>query len=215
MASHKIGLISDIHAHLPELQTALMLLETKGVDEIWCAGDLVEGSTDGDAVVDLIRKRGIPAVRGNHDESAKNNQTWIQSTLEFGSQSAFLLKDDTLEFVSTLPLTRRFERAGFDIVLTHGAPWSNTNYMFPGSRDEKWQRLIDEADADIVLLGHTHTPMRVRAGVMWVLNAGSVSANREGDARCSCGVLTLPELTFKVYNIDTGLEIALTTLMRE
>jgi predicted phosphodiesterase len=71
----KIGLISDIHGDIDALRMALEHLHD--ADHILCAGDLVEKGSAGPAVVDLIRERSIPTVRGNHDEMIQGNQQWL------------------------------------------------------------------------------------------------------------------------------------------
>lgn len=64
----RTALISDIHGHLPGLLAALADIETQSCDAVVCLGDLVEGGTDDEAVIETLMARGIPCVRGNHDE---------------------------------------------------------------------------------------------------------------------------------------------------
>jgi predicted phosphodiesterase len=74
----KIGLIADIHADLEALELALMLMEQHGVQQILCAGDLVDKGKHGDAVVQRIRDLRIPCVLGNHDGLARVTQEWYR-----------------------------------------------------------------------------------------------------------------------------------------
>jgi predicted phosphodiesterase len=55
----RIGVFSDVHGHLVELKKTLALFKTLEVDEIVCAGDLIDKGTESGAVVDLMRERGI------------------------------------------------------------------------------------------------------------------------------------------------------------
>ena len=60
--------------------------------------------------------------------------------------------------------------------MVHSTPWEpQGEYVLPGSKD--LQR-FDEADADIVLYGHTHQQVVQQVGEVLVVNPGSA-----GDAR--------------------------------
>lgn len=63
----RIGIFGDVHGDLRSLNRVLRHLEAEQVDTFVCLGDLVDGGPDERAVVDTIRDRGIPCVRGNHD----------------------------------------------------------------------------------------------------------------------------------------------------
>ena len=67
----KIGIIADVHGDYSALKTALERLDTiHQVDHVLCAGDLVGRGPEQEQVVELVRQRGIPTVKGNHDEWA-------------------------------------------------------------------------------------------------------------------------------------------------
>ena len=107
----KVGLIADIHADLPELNTALELLEQYRVDLVVCAGDLVEKGVDGEAVVRFIRERQILCVQGNHDFDAIGNQHWLRENADPNNPVAKsrFLSDDTLEYLAALPFALEFK----------------------------------------------------------------------------------------------------------
>ncbi len=67
----KIGIFSDVHGHLEELKKTLALLKSLEVDEMICAGDLVDKGTQSDEVVALMQESAIPCVQGNHDAKAQ------------------------------------------------------------------------------------------------------------------------------------------------
>jgi predicted phosphodiesterase len=64
----RIAIISDIHGNLPGLERVLEDIDARACDRIVCLGDLVDGGEHENEVVDEIRRRKIPTVRGNHDE---------------------------------------------------------------------------------------------------------------------------------------------------
>jgi diadenosine tetraphosphatase ApaH/serine/threonine PP2A family protein phosphatase len=64
------------------------------------------------------------------------------------------------------------------------------------------------AEADIVLLGHTHVPLEEKFDSKLLANPGSVGQPRDGDPRASFGLLDVSSggIDFEVrrvqYNID-------------
>ena len=109
-----------------------------------------------------------------------------------------------MTFLRDLPLTRRFEWEERRILLAHASPWDQVTYIFPNGRREYFYRIAAEADADIVILGHTHVPMAVRAKAVWVFNPGSVDRQSIDPMIPTCALLDLSEMRYRVFDIDTG-----------
>jgi putative phosphoesterase len=204
----RLGLISDIHGNLWAFKRALQLLKNQDVDQIICAGDLVERNPQGNEVVELIQQEDIPTVQGNHDKSAQDNQRWLEkvNTLmpEFGGH-AETLNDDTLKFLEQLPKTRRFDFEGKALLLAHATPWDQSTYIFPQGNNHLFYRIGQEAGAKMVVLGHTHAPMavRVRKYDVYVFNPGSVGDQRYQHG-LTCAIVNLPEFSFQFYNVESG-----------
>jgi putative phosphoesterase len=197
----KIGLISDIHADLKSLHLALDILQGQHTEQIICAGDLTDKGTNGDAVVSLIRERNIPSVVGNHDWLADRNQHWLLQN--YGSSHPMLVTEETLHYLNTLPDTLSYTWEGLSIMVAHGTPWSRDEYVFSYSRQELFQQIVQLYEADVVILGHTHEPMLARVGDVWICNPGSV-CGLQADGSGTCATLSLPDCTFRVFNLRTG-----------
>ena len=205
----KIGIVSDIHGHLEPLQRAVSLFVSREVDLVICAGDLVDGGWDDDAVVDYIRSSNIVSVRGNHDREAASNQIdFYDLDGDFEDE----IGSYRIQYLDSLPLSCSFLWEGVTVYLTHGAPWSDTHHVFPNASAATCQRVIDTAEADIVILGHTHIPMKIQIGEKWILNPGAVCGNRD-DLKRTCGILELPQLRFELFDIETSEPLALDTIM--
>lgn len=206
----KIGFISDIHARLDALQKALALLESQRVDQILCAGDLVERGMDGDAVVELIRSLAIPCVKGNHDSDCVVNQRWMRDNMDIQHPDvrARLLSAATLDYLHQLPFTYRFSYEWMRILVVHATPGSNHEYLFPSSPAIKFRIIAQDADADVILYGHTHEPgqVKVMKSGVWFFNPGSVYSEL-GRGSYTCATLELPECSFTVFAVDTGASI--------
>lgn len=199
----KIGILSDIHGELEALIKALDLLKQLEVDALICAGDLVDRGSDGDKVVDMIRKLNIPCVQGNHDAMAAKTQAFLARHLNDGLPIE-PLRPDTVDFLSNLPLEQRFEWMGVHIYMTHENPMHDpSKFIYPNASRAILETVARSADADIIILGHTHRPMQVLIGDVQIINTGSVYANY-GPYEQTFGVLHLPERQFELWGIEMG-----------
>lgn len=183
----KLGLISDIHGDIKHLEQTLRLLQQHQVDQILCTGDLVYGAPQPDEVIDKIRQLGIPTTLGNHDGDTGDEQ----------------LTPESKAFLTQLPLTQHFTFEGKTLLLTHATPWSNNIHVFSQSSLPLFRRIIDEAQADCIVFGHTHEPMKAQIDNVWMFNPGSVYRNRFEDSQ-TCAVLSLPEFQYTVYDLQRG-----------
>ena len=207
----KIGVVADIHGYIEPLKLAISLFETHGVSHIVCAGDLVDGGMDDDAVIDYIRHHNIMSVKGNHDREAFSGQIDLLSMEDdIDNDFSDVLNLYRTQYVNSLPMTYQFDWKALNVYLTHAAPWSDTYHVFPNVSIEICKRIFDLAQADIVVLGHTHIPMKLCFDNKWILNSGALSGNRSNLQR-TCGILTLPLIEFELFDVDTGLSVELDT----
>jgi predicted phosphodiesterase len=87
--------------------------------------------------------------------------------------------------------------------MADGTPWDNTEYVFTGVDEATVRRLLQEAKAEVLILGHTHTPMHITLDAGHILNPGSLYGNRP-DLQRTCGILTLPDVEFEVFDVSSG-----------
>ena len=193
----KIGLISDIHAHLSDLERALDILYSHSVEKILCAGDLVEKGPDGDAVVELLNKNLIAAVEGNHDENAVRH-----GALGF-EDGETRLSAESLSFLTALPKTRDYEWNGKRVLLCHGTPESNKTRVYAEKVPKRMKKYLRQSCYDIFIHGHSHAPMDVNWKGIRLLNPGSVRGVRARDSH-TCGVLDLSSGVFDVLRLKDG-----------
>ena len=192
----RIGLISDLHAQYSALHEALDRLDAAAVDRIVCLGDVVEKGPDGDAVVQTLQSLCIPTVKGNHDHNAVRHAALV-------GRRACGLSPSTLAWLEALPDIREYLWAGKYVLLAHGSPVNRGIGVHPGDVPKVVRRGLRRTDADVVALGHTHRPMRMRFGDTWIVNPGSVAHGR-CDLGPTCAVLSLPAMTLEVCVLRTG-----------
>jgi len=194
----RIGLISDVHAQLPALHRAFGRVAEAEVDRVVCLGDVVEKGPDGDAVVEALAGHLVPTVCGNHDHNAVRH-----ADLGGGGLSAA-----SVAWLRALPDTREYLWAGRFVQLAHGSPVDRGLGVIPGDVPKSVRRALRRGGPDVLVLGHTHRPMRMRFGGCWIVNPGSVWHGRCGLGP-TCGVLTLPEVRLEVCLLESGRWIAL------
>lgn len=196
----KIGVFSDVHGHIKELHQTLLLLRHLQVDEVICCGDLVDKGAYSDAVIATMQEQNILCVQGNHDFKAQF--TWLTH--------AEPLQDSSLSYLIDLPATLTFDWTGLSVYVCHANPWQDSSiYVFPTRPEALFQQVAEAVTADVIIMGHTHHPMSVQWGNTMLVNPGSIYGNRDRPQR-SCGILTLPERCFEIYDIDTGRKLSLT-----
>jgi putative phosphoesterase len=210
----KLGLISDVHADFRSLFAAVELLRDLGAERILCAGDLVERGPDGDMVVKFVQAEDIACAQGNHDVAAISNQAWLRENGDPANPNLrhHLLSAATLDFLRILPPTVSLEAGEQRVLVAHGTPWNNQEYVFPTLPPVVFRYIANETGADAVVLGHTHLPMQVQVRAedgrtVRVLNPGSVAGPGYAGSH-TCALLTLPALDFEVYEIDRRRAVA-------
>jgi putative phosphoesterase len=189
----KIGLIADPHSNLAAFKAVLE--DMPRVDQIICVGDLVGYAAEPNEVIDLVRSKRIQAVMGNHDYAAVTRD--VRGFNSLAAQAALWTADklskENVKFLSNLPTQLRLDLKK-KIYVVHGSPRDHLNeYVFPDYSNRELARAIEGVDAEVVVLGHTHVPMKRMIMGKLIVNPGSVGQPRDRDPRASYAVLTLGE----------------------
>lgn len=190
----RIGIVSDVHGNAAGL--ALALDRMGEVDELLCAGDIVDEFRFSNEVVAMLRDRGARCVQGNHDLG-------LLSPHGKRAREAAHVDADLVGWLADRPLTIETTVTGKKLVMTHASPFAPHNqYVWRHSPDLK---RFAELDADFAVLGHTHTQMAVRVGTALVVNPGSVgqAQDHSNGRRLSYAVLdtTTDEVVFDDYEV--------------
>src|SRR5687768_7370660 len=209
----RIALFSDIHANLPALETCLKSIEEQKPDAVYCLGDLVGYNIWPNEVINEIRKRGIPTIAGNYDQGIglmsdecgcayKTDAEKDMGKISI-SYTNSLVKPEERKYLRTLPAHIRVEFQLNDdklnLLLVHGSPRKINEYLFEDRDEKSLQRIMKEAEADIMCFGHTHKPYHriLLTGesdslhYRHAINIGSVGKPKDGDPRGCYVVLTI------------------------
>lgn len=211
----KLAIISDIHANLEALTAALRAIEQRGVDAVYCLGDIVGYGADPGPCVDLVRSACAGVVLGNHD-AAVALDTEVDYLPRDGQKAARLhqklLTEDQLSYLATLPYTLVAEGSTF----VHASPQT----------PEHWQRLdtfmaataqFDHFATDVCFIGHTHLPgvmanrlgvFQVRPGHRYLINVGSVGQPRDHNPRLCVGFFDTDTFAYELVRLPYDIERA-------
>ncbi len=202
----KIGIISDIHANLEACKRVLDDIDLQQPDRVFCCGDSIGYGPEPEAVVQLLRKRGIPQVLGNHELGCMDRAelAWFNPVARKAiRRTRKMLSRQTLDWINTLPFSLTPWEPGLDACyFVHGAPPdSPRTYLFE-LEDEELPKLFEHTGERVVFVGHTHeltlawwdgkTAGRREMGqgqhelppdIRYIVNVGSVGQPRDGDNR--------------------------------
>ncbi len=186
----RILLVADIHANWPALQA----VATEPFDLCLCLGDLVDYGIEPTPCIDWVRNHARVAVRGNHDHGAAQNVV-VNGKAGFKFLSGVTrvltrerLSKDDLRYLGRLPVTRTVSIENSRFLLIHASPRDPLDEYAPPDPDF-WSRRLQNVDADVICVGHTHHPYVLEVGGKLVINPGSVGQPRDGDPRASYAII--------------------------
>lgn len=206
----RIGIIADPHSNLAALQSVLKQMPK--VDDIICAGDLVGYGAEPNEVIDLINKKKVQVVLGNHDHGAITRD--VAGFNPFAAKAVLWTADnlskDNVKYLRGLREELTLTFGSRRIYVVHGSPRDHLfEYVFPDLPNRELLELTRNVNADIIILGHTHMPMqRVIQGKL-VLNPGGVGQPRDRDPKASYMILTLDDdVSVKHERVEYDIESA-------
>jgi putative phosphoesterase len=182
--------MADIHGNWPALQA----VAARPHDVCFCLGDLVDYALEPAECVDWVKEHAPLTVRGNHDHGVAQNVV-IQARSGFKYLSAVTrpltrdrLSPDELRFLGRLPLSRMLTLDNTRFLLVHATPRDPLDEYAPPEVDF-WTRRLQNVEADVICVGHTHQPYVLEVGDKLVINPGSVGQPRDGDPRAAYAVI--------------------------
>lgn len=185
----RILVLSDIHGNWPALAAI-----DEPYDVCLCLGDLVDYGPDPAPCVRWAMEHADHAIRGNHDHGVAqgipvSGETGYRYLTRVTRPFVWdALGHDERKYLLQLPLTRRLTLGGKRFLLVHGTPRDPLDeYLL---KDPKvWAKRVQNVEADIVCVGHSHMQFNLEVDGTVVVNPGSVGQPRDGDPRVAYAVI--------------------------
>jgi predicted phosphodiesterase len=172
------AVFSDIHGNLPALEA--VLADAVAVDGWLNLGDILSGPLWPRETADWLMRRDWPTIVGNHER-----QLLTLARGRMGPSDAYAaaaITDAQRAWLAALPAAMT-PAPGLRCV--HGSPRSDVEYLMETVTPEGVVRAATaaelhertagvDADAALLLCGHTHVPRLAMRGALQVANPGSV-----------------------------------------
>lgn len=180
----RLALLGDIHGNADALHSVLAAVSLSGAESLLITGDLVGYYYAPKQVMELLQPWSRYTVKGNHEDmlnTARSDPEFlVQVDRRYGTglrTAVEQLSQQQIDELCSLPHPLDCMIDGCRILLCHGAPWDEDQYIYPDAQPVLLERCAVPG-FDLIVLGHTHYPMQHRVGDTLVVNPGSVGQPR-------------------------------------
>lgn len=204
----KFAIIADIHANLEAFQVVLADIEQQRCTHVACLGDVVGYNANPKECLDIVRQKGWPVVKGNHDEYCSSEDPLDGFNPAAAAAVNWTRRQLTVEDRQWLR-DLKYQRMVTSFTIVHATL----------DAPQRWGYVFDKLAAAasftyqntaVCFFGHTHVPVAfmrdslVRGGTYskfkvepnkkYFVNVGSVGQPRDH----------IPKAGYVVYDIDEG-----------
>ena len=209
----KYLILSDIHSNQEAFSAILTFVKRKPWDKAVFLGDLVGYGANPNQTIDMLRKlRPLAAIRGNHDKvcsGIEDGELFNRIALEAALWTRRKLTKSNHKWLKALPQGPMVVDGTFAIA--HGTPIDEDAYVFG---EIEALNVFRRTTFPITFFGHSHFPVifalspdaittiltvapsfrfKMRPGVRYLINPGSVGQPRDGN----------PLTSFAIYDTDS------------
>ena len=197
----KIAIISDIHGNL----AAVEAFPEKSFDHLWCLGDLVDYGPRPHEVIQWIRHHATTVIRGNHDQAVgfdvdpQCSPAYKHLAAETMRYTRATCTQSDLEFLRSQPVQHEILVGATRFYLVHAAP-TDPLFGYRSQTSHLWEKEVPWVNADILLVGHTHTPFIRKVGGCTIVNPGSLGQPKTGRPLACYAIWEDGNISLKEYD---------------
>jgi predicted phosphodiesterase len=162
----RIAVFGGVYNNYLALEAALRDIRRRGVDGVFCLGDLGAFGPHPDRVFPLLHEHQVACIQGNYDHSIGNDLADCQCgyTDPRDNHFAQISYDYTLQHTNAanrawmreLPGQRRVDLGRYRVLLCHGSPRRTNEFLWESTTSTHFlERLAAECHADVILATHT------------------------------------------------------------
>jgi len=188
--TRRVALFGGLYSNYLALEATLVDAHRRGVEAIYCLGDLGAFGPHPDRVFPLLREHRVACLRGNYDDSIGRSLANCQCGYTDPRDNHFAQISYDYTLANTSPANRawlrelpgevQFMLGDRRVLLCHGSPRRMNEFLWESTTATQFlEHLADEHQADVICTTHT--------GIKWrrELSGGRVFVN--------VGVLGRPE----------------------
>lgn len=212
----KFAVIGDIHGNIFALESVLQDIKKWDVDYILGTGDLVGYLPYPNEVIEKIREERIICVQGNHDEMIgklmpedKSYNELSQEEIQSNASRLYtnrVIKESNRDYLKKMPKSISMECGHFKIVVVHGSPENNKEYIYNDKKTlEVWSQKLE---CDVLICGHTHVPYLKKVSGKYFINAGSVGKPKHGNGNATYVIVEIigEEIKYEMREVAYDIE---------
>lgn len=200
----KIAIISDVHGNLEALKAVIDDAKRKGVEKIFCLGDIVAKGSHAKECIELVKQNCEVVVRGNCDRHFSEPISEMTRKSEYEKNRwekiHSMLSEEEKEYLKNLPHSFEFYLSGSLVRIFHSSPEADNKVLISqDSIEDKYKmflpssKTISDKTADVVIYGHIHHQYMDKIYNKTIANTGSV-----GNSFC---LIRNPEKDSKIEEI--------------
>ena len=190
----RIACLGGVYSNYLALEAALKDAASRGVDGIYCLGDLGAFGPHPDRVFELLDRHGVACVQGNYDHSVGHalddcrcgytdprDNHFAQISYDYTLANT---SDENRRYLRSLPSEIRLSLGPLKVLLCHGSPRKTNEFLWESTTPTHFlEHLARRHECDVIVATHTGIKWQRRlAGGKWFINAGALG-RPENDGR--------------------------------
>lgn len=162
----RIAVFGGVYSNALALEAMLADARARGVEAVFCLGDMGGFGPHPDRVFPLLRDHGVLAIQGNYDESLATGREdcgcgytdprdnyFARISYEYTFRNT---SPENRRWLGTLPQERRVRLGRLETLLCHGSPRLINEFLWESTTpDGLLARLLEAHRADALLCTHT------------------------------------------------------------
>jgi putative phosphoesterase len=212
----RIGILADIHGNLHALKAVVQDAEQRGISTFLNAGDLTGFGAFPNETIQLLNAKKTLSVIGNFDVEvlgkAKKGNAERKLALKYARKE---LGKPCKEYLRSLQRKITLETVDKKLLLVHGSPAVINEQIRKDTPIERLKELGEVAQADVVIVGHSHEQFLLEANGVSFINPGSVGRPYDGNPKAAYAVVSFNPLSVEFTRIDYDVKAAASALRRK
>jgi predicted phosphodiesterase len=162
----RIAVFGGLYSNYLALDAAIADAKRRGVDGLFCLGDMGAFGPHPDRVFPLLHEHDVQCIQGNYDNSLAADLADCQCGYTDPRDNHFARLSyaytyantgaDNRRWLGTLPPQRRLELGRFRVLMCHGSPRRMNEFLWESTTSTHFlSHLCEQHQADVILGTHT------------------------------------------------------------